>query len=371
MRCLIVSHYVLPHIGGVEHLVDMEARALAEAGHEVLLVASDGTGHGEIPQYPASVRVVRVPAWHGLEQYWGVPYPLCSPRLWGVLREAVRWADVVHAHGFIFPGTPPALWWARKLAKPSLLTDHGGVQHFASITKRILAGAAARTVGRLSCRWATDLVAYNARVLALLERLGGKPARFVANPVERTRFRVPTLQERQAARQQLGWHDSRPRLLFVGRLVPEKGVATLLQLRCDRWEIVFCGPGGEAWGDALRQSGVRYLPARPQSQLLTLYHAADVLVLPSTVREGFPLVVQEALACGLPVVLGDDPGFAPYRDWPGLYLTRPEPHALAEAVNQALRDGSPVEHPGFVAALDRFCPDPQRWLAQLYGPWLR
>ncbi|GBD37281.1 GDP-mannose-dependent monoacylated alpha-(1-6)-phosphatidylinositol monomannoside mannosyltransferase [bacterium HR36] len=371
MRVLIVSHYVLPHVGGVEHLVDMEARALAEAGHAVLIVASDGLGAGESPHYPQSIRIYRVAAWHGLEYHWHVPYPVFSQRLWGILRKAVRWADVVHAHGFLFQGTPLALWWARRLGKPSILTDHGGVQRFASVGKRILAHTGAMTLGRLSCRWADDLVAYNARVLALLERLGGKPARFVPNPVERARFRPPTPQERLAARRSLGWTDSRPRLLFVGRLVPEKGVATLLQLRCQEWEIVFCGPGSRVWGGTWGQPGVQYLPPRPQSELVSLYHAADVLVLPSAVREGFPLVAQEALACGLPVVLGEDPGFAPYRDWPGLYLTPPDPRSFADAVRRALSNGSPVNHPDFAVALQRFCPQPQHWLAQLYGCRLR
>ena len=39
--------------------------------------------------------------------------------------------------------------------------------------------------------------------------------------------------------------------------------------------------------------------------LAELYRASDVFVLPSQ-GEGFPLVVQEALACGLPVVCGDE-----------------------------------------------------------------
>ena len=42
-----------------------------------------------------------------------------------------------------------------------------------------------------------------------------------------------------------------------------------------------------------------------QAELPPLYQAADLLVLPS-VGEGFPLVVQEAMACGTPALVGDE-----------------------------------------------------------------
>lgn len=369
MRVLIVAHYTLPHVGGVEHLVDMEAQVLAESGHEVLILASDGTGAGRRPTYPPQVRVRRVAAWHGLEHLWSVPYPVFSPRLWGIVREAVGWADLVHAHGFLFQSTVVALWWARWFAKPTLLTEHGGLQRFASASKRWLAQLATWSLGRCSCRWATDLIAYNARVQALLSRLSGRAVRFLPNPIRRDLFHPPTPQQRQLTRWQLGWTDQRPRLLFVGRLVPEKGVANLLQLESAEWEIIFCGPGGKNWPELHYRPGIRYLPPRPQSQLVALYHAADVLVLPSGVREGFPLVVQEALACGLPVVLGYDPGFDPYRDWPGLYLTSPEPTPLRQAIERALANGSPLQHPEYHNALARFCPTPQQWLERLLAPY--
>ena len=42
-----------------------------------------------------------------------------------------------------------------------------------------------------------------------------------------------------------------------------------------------------------------------RAQIVPYYQAADLLILPS-VGEGFPLVVQEAMACGTPVLISED-----------------------------------------------------------------
>ena len=65
----------------------------------VSTMASDGTGAGRTPEYPAAVRTVRVPAWHGPERRAGIPYPVFGPRLLPVLWREVGRCDVVHAHG--------------------------------------------------------------------------------------------------------------------------------------------------------------------------------------------------------------------------------------------------------------------------------
>jgi starch synthase len=100
--------------------------------------------------------------------------------------------------------------------------------------------------------------------------------------------------------------DARRQLLFVGRFVEKKGLAALRDLAAANpgWNLSLVGSGPidpNAWG----LDNVQVLGRKDRAALAELYRAADALVLPS-VGEGFPLVVQEAMASGLPVFCGLD-----------------------------------------------------------------
>ena len=121
--------------------------------------------------------------------------------------------------------------------------------------------------------------------------------------------------ERAAARERMGAAPGAFVALFAGRLVPEKGIETLLRawrqasLRPDS-ALVFAGAG------PLSPNGpnVRVLGRIERNDLPPLYSAADVLVLPSiataTFREPWGLVSNEAMHQGTPVIASDAVGAA-------------------------------------------------------------
>lgn len=343
MRVLLVSHVAPPHIGGVESVVQMEAQAFVDAGHEVVWVTSDGDGDGAPPVEHERLRVRRVRAWHVLERLFKIAYPLFSPTLPFVLWREVGRADLVHVHGLVFPGSPIASLFARLRGKRCLCTDHGGLLRYESKLLTWSLRLLMETAGRLTARCAHKLIALNHDAEALLARLGGGlgKVQFLPNPTDVAMFQPATPAQRAAARTALGWSDDKPRVLCVSRLLPHKGVDVLLDAQCDDFDVVFCGPGEDAMRARIRERGATCLAPRPRDGVLQLYHAADAFALPSH-NEGFPVVIQEALACGLPVVTSDLEAYAPYRGTPGLTMCAPTADAVRERLRDVLRAGRPA-----------------------------
>jgi len=133
------------------------------------------------------------------------------------------------------------------------------------------------------------------------------------------------------------------RVLFVGTVSLQKGVQYLLEafkrLDLARAELIFVG---SSFQDSLsflpRYKGLyRHLPFVPQEKLPELYSTASVLALPS-LQDGFGMVVYEAAACGLPVIITHHVG-AEIRDGQdGYVIPIRDPDTLADRLLRLYRD---------------------------------
>jgi glycosyltransferase involved in cell wall biosynthesis len=139
-------------------------------------------------------------------------------------------------------------------------------------------------------------------------------------------------------------------IAFTGRLVPHKGVDTLLralpQLPDDVVLLVVGrGPALGGLTEMARRMGIaeriRFCPTVSDAELPSYLRAADLFVFASQNRlEGFGLAVAEALACGLPVVVADIPGVREVIE-PGREGLLAEPlleTSLSDAVRELLDD---------------------------------
>lgn len=123
----------------------------------------------------------------------------------------------------------------------------------------------------------------------------------IPHGVDLERFRPLDPAARSAARERLGM-DGRFAVLFAAHNFRLKGLHPLLRawrgLDPTRFALLVAGRDRPPAG-ARRLENVRFLGDR--EDLLDLYRAADALVHP-TFYDPFPLVILEALACGLPII---------------------------------------------------------------------
>ena len=105
-------------------------------------------------------------------------------------------------------------------------------------------------------------------------------------------------------------------VLFVGRLVEEKGIKILLNA-ANKWNknitliVVGSGPLEEEVKKLIKaNSNMMFAGKISQADLPLYYSVADVLIVPSIHEEGFGRVIIESLACGTPVI-GSNRGAIP------------------------------------------------------------
>lgn len=212
------------------------------------------------------------------------------------------------------------------------------------------------TTERVSCQAATRVVCQSRSLLetATTDHLCAPGKALVVleggNGVDATGRFDPErhLASRQRLRAEWGV-GAEPVLLFVGRLVRDKGIPELLEafsaLRARRpaCRLVLAGPLEERDAldpgtvERLREPGVLHLGFRKDTE--ALYAAADVVTLPSH-REGFPNVPLEAASMGLPVVSTRVPGCtdAVEDGVTGTLVPVNDAHALEGALERYLLD---------------------------------
>jgi glycosyltransferase involved in cell wall biosynthesis len=306
LKILEVTHYMPPHSGGIERVTSSLCDGLRRRGHDVRWIASAA---GSTPGDAGAA--VRIRAWNVLEDTLGVPYPLWGPAGLRRLSSLIRWADVVHAHDCLYMGSAAAAFWCRRLRKPLLLTQHVAQVPFGPVLD-LMQRIAYETLGRMVVGAVDRAVVCSAHVPESLAKMGiRRRFELVPNAVDLGRFAIADAARKHRARSNCGLRDDERVLLFVGRLVPKKGVPDLCAMQsvlgAEGIRLLVVGDGPLA-GELTRVPGVLHIPAVAPSEMPEVYAAADAFVLPSR-GEGLPLSVQEAMTQGLRVVVSDDPSF--------------------------------------------------------------
>ena len=248
--------------------------------------------------------------------------------------------DIVLAT-WAYPDGWAAVRLARRHGLPVAVLVHG------SDVRRMDEFAARRAGTREALCGADGVIAVSADLAARVVALGAAPDRVatVLDGVDRSLFHPG---DRAAARQRLGLGEDRRHLLYIGNLLPVKGVDVLLQAcrvldaKRQDWCLHLVGDGAERARlqaqaqDAGLADKVVFHGAQPQTALPDWLRAADLFVLPSR-SEGIPNVLLEASACATPYVASRVGGIPEIAALGAGVLVPPEqPQALAEAIGHAL-----------------------------------
>ncbi|HET9594753.1 MAG TPA: glycosyltransferase [Anaeromyxobacteraceae bacterium] len=311
------SYYGSSAPSGENAIFEAERDLLAAHGHEVRTF----TRHSDALRARGARGLVS----GALATPWN---PFVARELRRVLRSALP--DVLHVHN-TFPLLSPAVFHAtRGLATATVLTLHnhrlycaaatlarGGAPCTECLDRRSVVPALRHGCYRDS-RLATAPLALS---IALHRRLGTwvrevdafvaltEFARGVAVraglPADRIHVKPNFHPDPPAV---VPWAARRPLAMYVGRLSPEKGAQVLVEA-WRRWgagapPLEIAGDGPERSALVARAEGlgnVRFLGPLPPAEIAARLGRARLLVVPSTCFEGFPLVVREAYAAGVPV----------------------------------------------------------------------
>jgi teichuronic acid biosynthesis glycosyltransferase TuaC len=264
--------------------------------------------------------------------------PLFLTGFWWGAFPRIRYCDIIHCHWTISGLVAHAANLFGR--RPIVLSVRGSDIH-------LLQGGMAGRANQKVYSWVDQVVAVSGDIAGKLEQSGltRKKISVVYNGVD-GRF-AP--RERATARRQLGLPEGCFILLFVGLLVPVKGLDILLEgIRIAGRENLFCvlvGDGSQR--DELQQLMIRaglaeqvmFAGRRPTEEVPVWMNAADALVLPSR-SEGRPNVVLEAQASGLPVIatcVGGTPELVHHGE-NGLLVKSEDAHGLAVQIAQLMDD---------------------------------
>ena len=240
--------------------------------------------------------------------------------------------DLLHSHGFVPVVSDLSVVYAKLKNKTTVYTHHfdGNVQD--AKLWNILAETYNKTVARFSFNYADAIVATSRSYAETSSSLKSHLGKVHVIPcfVDCERFKPQPLAQVAKMKQQLGL-DGKKVVVFVGRIVPYKGVEYLIEAmehaksnQGQEFNLLLVGGEegknitgkSEYYQQILRlaerssvRENVHFLGRVENNQVSTYYSLADVVALPSIMRgEAFGSVLLEALACGTPVVASSIPG---------------------------------------------------------------
>ncbi len=362
MRCLIVHNYY-QNRGGEDCVFEAESRLLSSGGHDV----RNYTLHNDSLIGRSKIGIAADTVW--------------NRDVYRQMQRSIREfkPDIVHFHN-TFPLVSPAAVYAAKDAGATVIMSlhnyrllcpsanlyrdgnicedcFGRTVKWPAVLHRCYRGSSAQSgvvalmlaVHRVEGRFGglvDRYIALSEHSRSLFVRAGLEPDRVVVKP----NFVVQPPLAPDVAREGF--------VLFVGRLVPEKGTSTLLEAwrssSAPQVPLIVVGEGPLASEVGRAGGNIQLLGKKTRSEVQALMRRASLLVFPSEWCEPFGLVIVEALANELPVLAA---GVGAARELvdhcrTGFLFEAGNPQLLARAAHYALECPEALYRMGLAAGLE-------------------
>jgi phosphatidylinositol alpha-mannosyltransferase len=341
MKILIVSDIFYPHTGGVpEHMLYLW-KNFREFGHEVKILApSFGRNYPYIDESIVRMgRAIKIPKNRSFSVLtFGITLPW---KMRGFLdRENF---DVIHIHGPVAPVLPYlALKYSR--AK-NFITFHSAAESSYGyvLWEPILEQYFRKIDG---------LIAVSEVARDTVSKYFPGSYRIIPNGIDTKRFRPEV-----GPIEKLKKYS--PKVLFVGRFEPRKGLKYLLQAfpmilkEFPTAKLIVVGRGFleryyRQYIEKHIKENVIFVGHVSPEDLPRYYASCDIYCSPATGAESFGIVLLEAMATAKPIVASDIPGYRTVLEdgKEGLFFKARNATSLAEKINQLLMNKSSMEEMG-------------------------
>lgn len=311
MRIGMMVDVYKPYVSGITNYIDLNKRALENAGHEVYVFT-----FGDLDYQDDEERVIRNP---------GLPLSdtgyYLSVRYKSKHKKLLQTMEVVHVHHPFISGRL-ALHYCRPVQIPIVFTNHARYDLYAQVRMPWMPEEVSH--GLLQAYMpdfceAVDLVISPSPGMERVLRQYGVESHIevVPNGVELRRFHTA----QPLSRAEFGFTEEDILLIYAGRIAPEKNLEFLLQAFAGVSQVVrnvhllIVGGGQREHEEEVKplpselgiQDRVRFVGMIPYDRLPSYLAMCDVFVTAS-VTEVHPLSVIEGMAAGLPVLGIDSPG---------------------------------------------------------------
>lgn len=275
---------------------------------------------------------------------------LLGPSTLRSIESVVAQYDLVHLHEMWTPSNPQVARICRRLGKPYTLSVHGMLDDWCMQRRRYKKRLYLATWGRRMLPQARKILCTADAELAQASRwFGAARGEVLPLPMELQPFWRPPGPD--LALQAFPTIDpQRPRVLFLSRLHPKKGVdrliraSAILHRKGFDHQLLIAGTGSPRYTASLQQlvhqqgiaDSTHFLGFVTGPTKVSLFQAASVFALPTS-QENFGFVFFEALAAGTPVITtGETDTWPELERSGGTVLAHNTPESFAEEIHRLL-----------------------------------